>query len=202
MTVTASSARLVLASATIAPNRIISGSFWNCGAPPDSEIAVAIAKTQTTVAESVAANAAIQSIGPGMPVGAAIAWKIARSTTAMTAKFARLNAIFTADTRDVRSMAMRRTGQHRDHVLVRGEEEEPGHRRDLAQRERVGLAPEVDDDDLGLGGEEADREQRPRRVDRRVDRREVADDRRSSRRPRAGPRSAVNSQTRRASERA
>ena len=34
----------MFASATIAPNWIISGSFWNCGAPPDSEIAVAIAK--------------------------------------------------------------------------------------------------------------------------------------------------------------
>ena len=53
----------------------------------------------------MAANAAIQSVGPGMPVGAASVWKIARSTTAMTAKFARLNAILTADRRDVSSIA-------------------------------------------------------------------------------------------------
>ena len=132
MTVTASRARLVLASATIAPNRTISGSFWNCGAPPDSEIAVAIAKTHTTLAESVAANAAIQSVGPGMPVGAAIAWKIARSTTAMTAKFARLNAIFTADTRDVSSIAIADPISTATMYSFGREEEQAGDGRDLA----------------------------------------------------------------------
>ena len=78
MTETASRARLVLASATIAPNWTISGSFWNCGAPPDREIAVAIVEdAHDGWPTSVAANAAIQSAAPGRPANAPRPWKIA-----------------------------------------------------------------------------------------------------------------------------
>src|SRR5258705_1848565 len=106
MTDTARSARLVLARATRIPNRSISGSFWYCGAPPDREIAVAIANTETTLATNVAAKAATHSVGPGAPLNRPIAWKIVRSTIAMTAKFDRLNASLTADGRAVSSIAM------------------------------------------------------------------------------------------------
>ena len=101
MTDTASSARLVFASATTSPNLSISGSFWNCGAPPDSEIAVAIVSAPITTATSIAAKAANQSTAPGGPANVAMRWNTARVTTAMRAKFARLNAILTMDWRAV-----------------------------------------------------------------------------------------------------
>ena len=53
--------------ATSPPNWIISGSFSNCGAPPDIEIAVAIDTALRTAATSVAAKAATQSDGWGTP---------------------------------------------------------------------------------------------------------------------------------------
>ena len=84
----------MLATATSAPNWIISGSFWNCGAPPDSEIAVAIVTAMTTVAMSVAAKAATQSSSVGAPVGEARRWKTVRATAAEIAKLLRLNANF------------------------------------------------------------------------------------------------------------
>ena len=67
---TASSARLVLAMATRPPNWIISGSFSNCGAPPEIVMTVAIVTALSTVATRVAANAAIQSGRCGAPPSA------------------------------------------------------------------------------------------------------------------------------------
>ena len=58
----------MLASATISPNWIISGSFRNCGAPPESVMTVAIVTELMIVAVEVAANAASHSRRPGMPV--------------------------------------------------------------------------------------------------------------------------------------
>ena len=69
---TASSARLVLAIATRPPNWIISGSFSYWGAPPDTEIAVAMHTALTTAAIEVAAKAAAQSSGSGTPV---VVWR-------------------------------------------------------------------------------------------------------------------------------
>ncbi len=60
-------------------------------------------------------------------------------------------------------------------VLVRRHEEQAEDGRDLAQGEGVRLAPEVDDDDLGLGGQERRREERPRNGERTRDRPEDAD---------------------------
>ena len=105
MTETASKARLVFASATIPPNRIISGSFWNCGAPPDRDIAVAIARTQTTHAARVAANAAIQSCGLGGPVNCPSRWKTTSSSTPITAKLLRLKMTFSTDWRAAKTRA-------------------------------------------------------------------------------------------------
>ena len=65
MSDTASSARLVLESATSPPNWTISGSFRYWGAPPESEMTVAMEKAANTVAESVVANAASASAAPG-----------------------------------------------------------------------------------------------------------------------------------------
>ena len=72
---TASRARLVFANATMLPNWIISGSFWNCGAPPDSVITVAIVSALTTVAASVAAKAATQSTARAAAPATRPQWK-------------------------------------------------------------------------------------------------------------------------------
>ena len=64
---TARSARLVFASATISPNWIISGSFRNCGAPPESVMTVAIVIELMIVDADVAANAASHSRKAGIP---------------------------------------------------------------------------------------------------------------------------------------
>ena len=73
---------LVLATATSVPNWSISGSFSNCGAPPDSVIADAIVTAPTRVATAAAAKAAKKAPGPGGPdAGPARAWKTARLMT-------------------------------------------------------------------------------------------------------------------------
>ena len=174
MTDTASSARLVFASATTSPNLSISGSFWNCGAPPDSEIAVAIVSAPITTATSIAAKAASQSTAPGGPANVAMRWNTARVTTAMRAKFARLNAILTMRLAGSHEERHTRSGEDRQQVLVGRHEEQPDDGRDLAQRERMRLAAEVDEDDLRLGQEAGEREHRPRDVDRTRHRLEVA----------------------------
>jgi hypothetical protein len=101
----ARSARLVLARATIPPNLSISGNFWNCGAPPDSEIAVAIVSAPSRQATSTAVNAAIQSAAPGWPANDPRLWKTTSVTVEMNAKLARLNATLTIDWREVTSIA-------------------------------------------------------------------------------------------------
>src|SRR5918994_157466 len=90
---TARRARLVLASATIRPNWIISGNLRNWGAPPDSVMTVAIVIELTIVADEVAANAASHSRSPGIPSRATSEDRIEYEITAINAKFARLNAI-------------------------------------------------------------------------------------------------------------
>ena len=82
--VTASSARLVFASATMLPNWIISGSFWNCGAPPERVMTRAIVIELRTVANEVAPKAATHSRMPGGPVGDAIDRRIAIEMTAIS----------------------------------------------------------------------------------------------------------------------
>ena len=91
-TMTASSARLALASATMLLNRIISGSFLNCGAPPDSEMTVATRMAPRTLVAAAAARAATHSRGPGMATGWAMRWNTVRATTPHRANWAMLNA--------------------------------------------------------------------------------------------------------------
>ena len=160
---TASRARLVLASATMPPNWIISGSFWNCGAPPDSEIAVAIVSAPSDARRRASRRTRRSSRSrPACRSSVPRPWKTTSVTAAMNAKLARLNANLTADWRAVTSRATADPTRTASEVLVRGQEEQPDDGRDLAQRERVGLAPEVDEDDLRLGGHEGGGEERPR----------------------------------------
>src|SRR5262249_20732945 len=72
------------------PNWIICGSFWNCGAPPDNEIAVAIVTADRTVVVNVAANAAAQSVKSGVPFGIAIEWNTTSAAVAPRPKLTRL----------------------------------------------------------------------------------------------------------------
>ncbi len=90
MTMTASSARLVLAIATMLLKRSISGSFVNCGAPPDSEMTVATRTAPRAAVAPLDANAATQSRGPTVGPGSAIAWKTARPTIAQIQTWAML----------------------------------------------------------------------------------------------------------------
>jgi len=83
----------VFANATITPNRSISGSFSNCGAPPDSVMTRAIETLLMSAAMSVAANAANHSTGPGVTVRSAKVWMMSSDTVATHRKFARLNAV-------------------------------------------------------------------------------------------------------------
>ena len=166
---TASSARLVLAMATRPPNWIISGSFSNCGAPPDIEIAVAIDTALSTAAIEVAANAANQSPGPGTP-----------SVSCERVEHRHRDRRREREVRQVEGELQRRLAvhdeggsraeEHREEVVARREQEEPDDGRELAQREGVRLAPEVDVDDLELGGEEGRRHEVPRDGDGRRDR--------------------------------
>src|SRR5215210_65780 len=91
---TARRARLVLAAAARPPNWIIWGSFWNCGAPPDNEIAVATHRDDSSVVTNVALKAAIQSAGLGVPALAARIRKTASAAVPPRPKFTRLNVSF------------------------------------------------------------------------------------------------------------
>ena len=72
----------MLANATMLPNWIISGSFSNCGAPPEIVMTVAIVNALITVALRVAANAAIHSWGCGAPLMSAIEYSTVSETAA------------------------------------------------------------------------------------------------------------------------
>jgi hypothetical protein len=106
MNTTASRAKLVFAIATRTPNLSISGSFWNCGAPPDKVMTVAMFRAPMTDQTIVAANAANQSSGPGV---APSRWekraKIDSATTAVTAKLLTLNRILSGDWWDTTTRA-------------------------------------------------------------------------------------------------
>src|SRR5690349_3010304 len=91
---TASRARLVLAAAASPPNWTIWGSFWNWGAPPDSEMAVATHRDDRRVVTRVALNAAIRSAALGVPAFAARRWNTARAAVPPSPKFTRLNVSF------------------------------------------------------------------------------------------------------------
>ena len=104
-TAIASSARLVLARATRPPNWIISGSFWNCGAPPDIEIAAAMLVDARTLAASMATKVAIHAAGPITSPAGTSARKIAIAIAPVNAKLARLKMILRACSRDCRNSA-------------------------------------------------------------------------------------------------
>ena len=95
--VRARSDRLVFAAATTVPNRTISGSFWNCGAPPERVIAVAMVTAPATLAEIKANVMAIQSAAFGMVLGPASVVKITKLSVPTKRLLARLNAIFRGD---------------------------------------------------------------------------------------------------------
>ena len=61
----------------------------------------------------------------------------------------------------------RRPHQAGEHQLVRREEQQASHERQLAERQRVGAAPEVQVHDPALGGRESGRHGPPRHIQRR-----------------------------------
>ena len=162
MTEIARRARLVFARATIPPNFSISGSFWNWGAPPDREMAVAIVSAPSRHATSIATNAAIQSVAPGRPAKRSEAVEDHERHRRDEREIGEVEGDLHDRLASRHEQGDRRSGQHGQQVFLRGHEEESEDRRDLAQGERVGLTPEVDEDDLGLGDDEGGRQQWPR----------------------------------------
>ena len=80
----------MFAIATMLLNRSISGSFVNCGAPPDSEMTVATRIAPRAAVAPLDANAASQSRGPGGMPGSTMAWKTASPTIAQIQTWAML----------------------------------------------------------------------------------------------------------------
>ena len=94
---TASVARLALAMATISLKLSIWGSLRNCGAPPDSEMAVATSVASSAlVAPPRGSRPAIRA-ARARAAGVAIAWKMIRRDDGGEANWARLNARLTPD---------------------------------------------------------------------------------------------------------
>ena len=178
------------------PNLSISGSFWNCGAPPDSEIAVAIVSAPSRQATSIAANAAIQSAAPGRPANDPRLWKTTRVTVEMNAKLARLNATFTTDWRAVTSRATAeptRTASRYSSGVTKNSPRTAGI--SLSENECVSRRKWTRMTFVSTA-RKADREQRPRNGERARHRPERAGRRRRRRCSARQARAAVNSQTR------
>ena len=160
----------MLAMATRTPNLSISGSFWNCGAPPDRVMTVAMFRAPMTDADDRRRERGEPVVRPGrqaVEVGEAGEDRQRddrghREVADVEQDLERRLAGHDHERRD-------RPDEQRAEVVGRGQEEEAHDRRDLAQREGVGLAPEVDLDDLRLGEEEADGDDGPRDDDRRRD---------------------------------
>ena len=167
----------MLARATSPPNSIISGSFWNCGAPPDSEMTVAIVNAPMTAPTKRRGERGEPVDRVRRPGERTDRPEDRQLTTAMNAELARLKPTLSRRLARDEDEGHARSDEQRQQVVVRGHEEEPDDGRELAQRERMALAPEVDVDDLRLGQEEGDREERPRDRQRGRDRRKPADER-------------------------
>ena len=97
ITVIASSVTLVFATAMSPPNRIISGSLWNCGAPPDAVMTVATRTAETTLDALVAASAPSQSTRDGGAPWSVISWKTASVRIPTNAKWKRLYTILSGE---------------------------------------------------------------------------------------------------------
>ena len=125
---------------------------------------------------------------PEGPSGRApTAWTIATETTEARLNWARLNASLTERWRRLKKRASAGADEAGDDERRRRDEEEPGDQRQLAHRERVRAATDVEVDDLGLGQVEAGGEQPDRDVDRDGDR-QARPGRRTGEARRSGPR--------------
>ena len=151
----------MFANATMIPNRSISGSFSNCGAPPESVMTSAIETLLMTAAMSVAPNAANHSTGPGVTVMSAKVWTISSETRRDAQEVRQVERRLDEPLPRLDEQGRTAPEEHRDQVLGRRQREEADDCRELTQREGVRLAPEVDLDDLELGERECGGEQRP-----------------------------------------
>ena len=161
MTMTASNARLVLAIATMVLNRIISGSFVNCGAPPDSEMTVATRTAPRVAVAPLDANAAIQSRGHQLVARFGDRVEDREPDDRADPDLGDVVGALDAGLVAIEQQRGAGTDHVREHVVGRGQEEEAHDAGQLAQRERVALPQEVDDDDVRLAEVEAQGGQRP-----------------------------------------
>ena len=173
---TARVARLALAIATISLKLSIWGSRRNCGAPPDSEIALATRVASRALVAPAARNAANHSRGPGGIAGVAMAWKIDKRHDRREAELGDVERPLHARLLLVDEERQARPDEEGEQVLGRGQEEQAEDARQLAQRERMPLAQEMDLDDVRLAEVEREGGQRPRDRERDRQRGDVAHD--------------------------
>ena len=174
---TASSARLVLAIATMLLKRSISGSFVNCGAPPDSEMTVATrtapraarrAARRRTRRPSRAGPRVVARLGDGVEDGQAHD----RADPDLGDVVGALDPGLVAVEQE-RCAGPDDVGEH---VVGRAQEEQAHDPGQLAQREGVPFPQEMDDDDVRLAQVEAKGGQRPDEDEVPGDRGHLADD--------------------------
>ena len=165
-TVSAIRARLAFVSETTIPILSISGIRRYCAVPSASEIAVLTLRTPMRFSTRATSRTATQTSGPKVPIG-------------------RDHGVDDRDRHDRRQAELGEVERQLDRTLAaveeegqrgadeaggdergRRDEEEPGDHRQLAHRERVRAATDVQVDDLRLGEIEAGGEQPDREDDR------------------------------------
>ena len=174
---TASVARLALAIATISLKLSILGSCRNCDAPPDSEIAVATSVASSALVAPAAANAASHSCGPGGTDRGRDGVEDRQGDHGGQAELGEVERALDARLAVIGEEGQARPEEAGREVLGRRQEEQPDDARQLAQRERVAFAQEVDLDDVGLAEVERQGRERPRDRERRGQRGQARDDR-------------------------
>ena len=121
----------------------------------------------------IAASAAIHPRGSTGDVDPRIAWKTSSATPASSAKFPALKTNFTGGDPAEQRQRERRDDQPGDNEVARRGEDQSERQRQLGEGEGVGLLADLEVHVESLGGEERQREQRPRdleRLTRRADR--------------------------------
>ncbi len=158
-TVSAIRARLAFVSETTIPILSISGIRRYWAVPSASEIAVLTLRTPIRFSTRATRRTATQTSGPKVPSGETTAWTIATDTTDARLNWARLKASLTERWRRLKKSASAEPTRRAAMNAGRRDEEEAGDHRQLAHRERVRAATDVQVDDLRLGEVEAGGEQ-------------------------------------------
>ena len=139
----------------------VTGSFPSDSAPSAIAITIVTSRMATSEAAPVASRTPIQPAGPNGRPRPTTAWKTMIATEVVSASCARLKTSLTARCRRTTTSAAAAPDEGRAEQGGRREDEEPDDEADLAQRDRVRLAPELQVDDIRLGQVEDERKPPP-----------------------------------------